>query len=162
VPKAPSCSALPRSYLAAASALISAYRCAVAMSSSVSPARMRARPEFRLGIVEIGRGSAVTGGYRPAAEIAIPCSLRLAGRRADGAHDTADGEAAPDHKEVVIATDAADHANLISRAGTVPTEFAQWAFYGTLARRARRRSYLAVPSMFIWQPMLMRESAALV
>jgi hypothetical protein len=120
------------------------------------------RPEFRLGIVEIGRGSAVTGGYRPAAEIAIPCSLRLAGRRADGAHDPADGEAAPDHKEVVIATDAADHANLISRAGTVPTEFAQWAFYGTLARRARRRSYLAVPSMFIWQPMLMRESAALV
>jgi hypothetical protein len=41
-------------------------------------------------------------------------------------------------------------------------QFAEWAFYGTLAKEARRRSYLAVPSMFIRQTMLMRESAALV
>ena len=41
-------------------------------------------------------------------------------------------------------------------------QFAEWAFYGPLAKEARRRSYLAGPSMFIRQTMLMRESAALV
>ena len=65
--------------------------------------------ELRLAVVEAETASVASA--RPAVDVANPRPLRGIIKRTTGSPDPADGHAAPDHDEVVIATFASDYGD---------------------------------------------------